>query len=179
MSDRAMAVPVLVYYEYHGRNDQRGGSRRYFCGECRRGIGGVYGSACYGYPEYPDKLLEKNETDHGFGSWGRDEGSRLEYYAFCPWCGTAFEDEWWKDRTIQNERAIDHYRNPGTHKGDTHEFRGEGPNCMTGHWLGVSGGDKVCWCDPEIEPGLMGCVIRHRDVPMSPSKSFSDDEETT
>lgn len=57
----------------------------------------------------------------------------------------------------------DHYQNPGTHKGDQHEFRGDGPDCMAGHWLGVSGGDKVCWCDPEIEPGIMGCVIRHRD----------------
>lgn len=155
------SAPVLRYHEYLGRSNQRYSSR-YFCGACRRGIGGVYGSACYGFPEYPEDLEAKNDSEHGLAS-SNSPGRALDYYAFCPWCGVQFAEEWWKDRTIQNERVIDHYQNPGTHKGDTHEFRGADPECMAGHWLGVSGGDKVCWCDPDVEPGIMGCVIRHQD----------------
>jgi hypothetical protein len=156
-------VPVLQYYEYMGRGSQTAHGTRHFCGSCRRGIGGVYGSACYGFPEYPEHIEAKNATPHGFGDLEAEKGD-LEYYRFCPWCGAEFEDEWWKNRVIQNERAIDHYRNPGWHKGDTHEFRGSGPDCMAHHWLGVSGGDKLCWCDPDVEPGVLGCVIRHRDA---------------
>lgn len=155
-------TPVLRYHHYMGRGSQSVYGTRYFCGSCRRCIGGAYGSACYGYPEYPEDIEDKNETPYGLGSWDHDK-SELEYYSFCPWCGVRFVDEWWKDRTVQNERVIDHYQNPGTHKGDTHEFRGDGPGCMANHWLAVSGGDKLCWCEPEVEAGLMGCVIRHQD----------------
>lgn len=158
-------VPVLSYHEYMGRDGQTVHGTRVFCGACRRGLGGVYGSAYFGYPEYPEDIEAKNDSPHGLLPLksGRELGLELEYFAFCPWCGAAFEDEWWKNKVVQNERAIDHYQNPGTHKGDTHEFRGDRPDCFVNHYLGVSGG-QVCWCDPEIEPGLMGCVIRHRDV---------------
>lgn len=160
-------VPVLNFHQYSGgRRSQSVYSTRYFCGACRKGIGGVYGSACYGFPEYPEDLEAKNESEHGWLPHETDKGP-LEYYSFCPWCGVQFAEEWWKDRTIQNERIIDHYQNPGHHKGDTHEFRGSGPDCMQGHWLGVSGGDKLCWCEPEVAPGLMGCIIRHQATPFS------------
>ena len=149
---------VLAYHAYVGADSQTVYGTRYFCGECRRGIGGVYGSACYGYPEYPEDLEAKNER----GLTRDRPGRELEHYSFCPWCGSRFEIDWWRDQTIQNERVIDHYQNPGTHKGDTHEFHGFG---MAGHWLAVSGGDTVCWCDPDIEPGIMGCIIRHKDKP--------------
>lgn len=157
-----MSVPVLAYYEYVGRDSQSVYGTRHFCGNCRKDIGGVYGSACYGFPGFPEDLEAKNERGLGFDLSRRNDRP-LEYYAFCPWCGASFDDEWWRNATIRNERVIDHYRNPGTHKGDTHEFRGSGPDCMNHHWLSVSGGDAICWCDPEVEPGLMGCVIRHQD----------------
>lgn len=158
-------VAVLKYYKYvGGPGSQSVYSTRYFCGSCRRGIGGVHGSACYGFPEYPEDLEAENESGRGsIDRISRNSERSLEYFSFCPWCGIAFEDEWSQDRTIQNERAIDHYQNPGTHKGDSHEFRGDGPNCMANHWLSQSGGDRLCWCDPEVEPGIMGCVIRHQD----------------
>lgn len=155
-------VPVLTYNQYVGGSESpMVYSKRHFCGACSRGIGGVYGSACYGFPEYPEDLETKNNST---ACWmPAKQKEPLEYYAYCPWCGVSFANEWWRDRTIQNERVIDHYQSPGTHKGDTHEFRGSGPECMAGHWLAVSGGSEVCWCEPEIEPGIMGCVIRHQD----------------
>lgn len=152
---------VLAYHQYVGGADsQTVYTTHHYCGSCRRQL-----ASCYGFPKYPEELEAENEQR--FVSWEPDERP-LDYFSFCPWCGVEFEEEWWKDRTIQNERAIDHYRDPGTHKGDTHEFRGEGLDCMANHWLAVSGGDQICWCDPEVEPGLMGCVIRHQD------KSYED-----
>lgn len=152
-------VPVLQYHKYLNPDSSTVYSTRYFCGSCRRDLSGVYGGACYGYPGTPEDLEAENATTASARSW-QPHDEPLQYYAFCPWCGVEFADEWWKDRTIQNERVIDHYQNPGTHKGDTHEFAGD---YMLNHWLGVSGGDRVCWCDPEVVPGLMGCVILHQD----------------
>lgn len=92
--------------------------------------------------------------------YGRPKEYR--YFAFCPWCGAEFPDNWWsrENTIIENERPIDHYQNPGHHKGDTHEFRGDGPGCMENHYLGTTG-DELCWCSYEVEPGILGCVIRH------------------
>lgn len=172
-TSRSQAVSVLKYYEYLSPEDDRGGRTRYFCGSCRRDIGGVYGSACYGYPKTVEELERRNSIPRDQRTPLYANEDPLEYYTFCPWCGIQFEDGWNRDRTIQNERTIDHYKNPGTHKGDTHEFRSpasEGePTWMAGHWLGTTD-SRVCWCEPEIEPGVMGCVIRHRDVPMPTSE---------
>lgn len=153
----ALRVPVLFYHQYLGADSQSVYTTHSFCGSCRQDIGTAYAT-----PRYPENLEEENETGRGWHSFDRDDTEPLAYFTCCPWCGVEFEDEWWKDRTIQNERVIDHYQNPGTHKGDTHQFLGDGPDCITGHWLGTTG-SEVCWCDPEIEPGIMGCVIRHQD----------------
>lgn len=150
-------MTVLQYYKYLGSDSQSVYHTEYFCGSCRRDLGKPYT-----FPKYPEDLEAENETMMGLTPWDKSSGE-LEHYAFCPWCGTELPDEWWKDRTIQNERVIDHYKNPGTHKGDTHEFRGQGLECMENHWLGVTSSDEVCWCDPEIKPGIMGCIIRHQD----------------
>jgi hypothetical protein len=150
--------PVLHYHEYlGGRDSQTVHGTRQYCGHCRRDIGGIHGGACYGWPGTPDDLEAKNERDSLLGSWEPNRDP-LEHYAFCPWCGVQFEDEWWNHRVIQNERVIDHFRCPGTHKGDTHEFRGS----FEGHYLATTD-PMVCWCEPQITPGLMGCVIRHQD----------------
>lgn len=176
-SDR-VRVPVLVYNKYLGPGSDSVYNQQFFCGSCRQVL-----QSPYMHPFEPDDL--EAENNRGLGEptiWAHERGG-LAYFAFCPWCGVEFEDEWWRDRTIQNERAIDHYRNPGTHKGDTHEFRspasdGE-PTWMTGHWLGTTD-HRVCWCEPDVEPGIMGCVIRHRDVPMPPPsepEGFDGDED--
>lgn len=154
MTDRA---PVLRYAQYLHPTGSTVYTNHEYCGSCRQHL-----ETPYAHSKTPETDEAYNNGERGSFELGRHED--FGYIRFCPWCGIEFEDEWWKDRTIQNERVIDHYCNPGTHKGDTHEFRGDGPDCYVNHWLGVSGGDRVCWCDPEIEPGLMGCVIRHRDV---------------
>lgn len=148
---------VLHYVRYlGGPESQTVYSYEDFCGECFHHLDDPFH-----YPKYPEDLEKDNNEQFGNSWHGRDD-RELEHFSFCPWCGAAFEDEWWKDQPIQNERAIDHFQNPGTHKGDTHEFRGSGQNCMAGHWLATTG-SEVCWCDPEIDPGIMGCVIRHKD----------------
>ena len=158
MSEQRTGVPVLAYHQYMGRDSQTVYTTHHYCGSCRRKL-----DSPYTFPEYPEQLEAANDTPLGLGSWEHDEGRELEYFRYCPWCGVEFEDEWRKDRVIQNERAIDHYQNPGHHKGDQHVFMGEDQSCMVGHWLSTTDPSRVCWCDPEVEPGIMGCTIRHRD----------------
>lgn len=165
------SYPVLFYHQYvGGRDSQTVYTTHHYCGACRQHM-----DSCYAFPKYPEQLEAENEAD-GLDRWTHERNKQpLEYIRFCPWCGVQFEDEWWKARTIQNERAIDHYQNPGTHKGDTHEFTGS----VEHHWLSVSGGSRLCWCDPEVEPGIMGCVIRHQDKRyedvMAVEREMSDD----
>lgn len=146
-------APVLRYRQYLAPKGTAYYTDNLYCGSCRQHLGAAY---------QHEKTIESDEAHNEGerGAWAIPD-EPLNYVRFCPWCGIEFEDEWWRDRTVQNERVVDHYVNPGTHKGDTHEFQGFQP---TNHWLAVSGGDRVCWCDPEIEPGLMGCVIRHKDA---------------
>lgn len=94
---------VLKYNAYGGADSTAVYRTHYFCGGCRRDIGGVYGGACYGHPKTPEDLEARNQTPHGLGEWSSDT-SPLEYYAFCPWCGVRFENEWWRDRNIENDR---------------------------------------------------------------------------
>jgi hypothetical protein len=156
-------VQPLTYASYMGRDSQSVYGKRVFCGKCGLGLGGVYGSGYYGFPKRADDVLAANETSMGFGNLRRNEDRELIYFAFCPWCGVKFVSEWWRDRTIQNERPIDHYQNPGHHKGDTHEFVSASPDpsrAMAGHYLSTTG-DELCWCGAVAEPSLLGCTIRH------------------
>jgi hypothetical protein len=178
---------VRAFYEYHGPDDDTPGTTRYFCGHCRLDLGGIYGHNYHGAPTDWQYLLARNDL-----SWseqmrsGLGEDRDYRYYAFCPWCGSKFPDEWWKrDNTpVENARVVDHYRNPGWHRGDHHEFVG----AIEGHWLGVSGGDKLCWCDPVVTAEIDGCAIRHTAIDYEtwramqpepePSDDYDDDDLT-
>lgn len=148
----------LRYARYMGAQSETVYSYEEFCGACLQHLG----SALLAKRYRPDDLMAENETMFGLRAFGRsfDDQAEYCYWQFCPWCGVALGEQWQRNQPLQNERAIDHYRDPGTHAGDTHEFAGDGPDCMTGHML-ASSGSEPCWCKPDIEPGLMGCTIRH------------------
>lgn len=156
MSEHRSPVSVLRYYRYLGPDSDTDYSDEDFCGECFRHL-----ASPTDFPKFPEDLEKDNKELLGSAWHGRHD-RELEFYSFCPWCGVAFEDEWWKNQSVQNERAIDHYKNPGTHRGDTHEFVGGSPDCAEGHWLATTG-HEICWCDPDVEPGLLGCKIRHKN----------------
>jgi hypothetical protein len=145
-------VAVLVYNHYMGPDSQTVYDQQYYCGSCRQRF-----DKPYDFPEYPDALEAQNQSWGGLGDWTLDRGD-LVHFAFCPWCGVQFKDEWWMNRTIQNERPIDHFQNPGHHKGDSAVF----PGRIEGHYLSTTG-DTLCWCDPICVPSLMGCEILHQD----------------
>lgn len=155
-------VAVLRYARYMGCDSQSIYNHVEFCGACKRKLGGSYDSPLLGRTsDTIDALLQETNND-SFGLRVPSERVEYEHWQFCPFCGERFDDEWWRNQPVQNERAIDHYRNPGHHKGDEHEFIG-GPDCMVNHWLATTG-DEVCWCDPEVEPSILGCTIKHKDV---------------
>lgn len=158
----ANRVPVLRYADYMTPDADRPSGYQEFCGGCRRKLGGSYNSPLLGRPEYPEDLERKNSLPWGSRPLGWNDDRDYQRWAFCPWCGAEFEAEWWRNQPVQNERAIDHYQAPGSHKGDTHEFVG----AIEGHVLGSSDPSYVCWCQPEVTPGLTGCVIRHTVLPM-------------
>lgn len=145
-------MSVRTFRQYLSDTGTSHYSDHLFCGSCERLI-----DTPYGFERTPGHLDER-------GSFPHDQRGEFLYYAFCPWCGIAFDDEWWREKVVENERVVDHYDCPGTHKGDTHEFRGSGPDCIAGHWLSVSDGMEICWCKPTVEPGLLGCRIIHNDV---------------
>lgn len=153
---------VLCYRQYLSPRGTSYYSDRYFCGECAREL-----DKPYGWPETPaDPRLEG-----GRGSW-TERTEPLLYWSFCPWCGAALDADWHENKMIRNERLVDHFDCPGTHGGDTHEFRGFSPG---GHQL-ASTDSSLCWCGPKVEPGPMGCVVRHRDVPRpEPAAAWDDD----
>lgn len=128
-------------------------SDHFFCESCDRLVKETFGS-----------VLTPDDLD-GRGSFPFDGDREYEHISYCPWCGVALEDEWWRETIVENERAIDHYDCPGTHKGDTHEFRGSSPDCMARHILVTTDPSFICWCDPTVEPDILGCRIIHNDVP--------------
>lgn len=147
-----MAVKVRSLNQYVSGGSDTVYTVRHFCGSCSLDIDRAFGA-----PITPADL----EAGHHYG---HEVGAKYRHFEFCPWCGVAFIDEWWKraNTLIENERAIDHYRSPGHHKGDQHEFVGR-EGCYANHWLATTG-DEVCWCQPVIEPGLLSCVIKHNDL---------------
>jgi hypothetical protein len=195
MAETTERTAVLSYYRYVPWSQNPHGTH-HFCGACEQSISGgsVHGGNAYFSATWkPADLLAAIDEEAQQHATSMERAARLhagaitmdDYMArgafspeaqreyrhieFCPWCGAQFEDEWWKRENvlIRNERTIDHFKNPGWHPGDSHEFRSDSPDmnaAAANHWLGVSGGDKLCWCDPEVEPGPMGCVIRHRNV---------------
>ena len=152
MSETKQTFSVLHYARYLGSDGNSVYNYQDFCGACRQHL-----PSPYEFPKEPEALEDEGDW-HSFGDGDRE----LAYFSYCPWCGVEFNDKWWRGQPIQNERVIDHYENPGTHKGDTHQFCGDGPDCINGHWLGTTG-TEVCWCDPEVIPSLMGCVIKHQN----------------
>jgi len=135
-----------------------------FCGSCARLI-----RTPHDFERTPADLDDR-------GSFPLGSCHTHLHYAFCPWCGVEFEDDWWRETIVENERAIDHYDQPGTHKGDTHEFRGSGPDCIAGHVL-ASSDHSLCWCKPTVEPGILGCRIIHNDVERTPPALPSWDDD--
>lgn len=130
-----------------------------FCGACSQQIEGnhrVY---------TPEMLVAEYDTPSP-GESSVHNRMRLgdaEYVRFklCPYCGAEFDDEWWVRPMLENARVIDHFQKPGWHAGDQHEFRGDGPGCIEHHYLSVSGGSELCWCDPIATPSIDGCTIVH------------------
>ena len=112
-----------------------------------------------------DEYVKSGENLPPDPHWGDRDARAYHHYAYCPWCGAQFDDEWWlcSNTIIENERPVDHYSNPGHHKGDTHVFSGTGPDCMNHHYLSTTG-DEICWCGAEVVPDLLGCEIRHTDA---------------
>lgn len=136
-------VEVMRYARYLGGNSDGVYNYPEFCGQCRRELG----TALLAKPKFPEDL----DTDR----WHHVTDDReYERWMFCPFCGAAFDDEWWKDQMVRNLRVTDHFKNPGTHCGDEHIFDGFHPG---GHWL-----TGECWCEPIITPSIVACEIRHR-----------------
>lgn len=148
-------TPVLSYYEYvHYSQNPRG--TRHFCGACEQCITGSYGGdGSVARVWTPKDMLEAMDEEvrsqeatitsakrvkageitmeeylSGAGYFDLPEPREYRHFAFCPWCGAHFKDDWWKrDRIrIRNERPIDHFQNPGRHPGDSHLFTSISPN---------------------------------------------------
>lgn len=137
----------IIRYAHYMSTDRNSSVYSYhdFCGQCRCEIKNTFDSPIY--PEHVDDPYDLHR---------KKEYRRI---AFCPWCGVHIE--WVDGISIQNERNPDHFRNPGFHNGDSHEFKGFQP---FDHWLGTTGGDELCWCKPIVTPKSDGCIISHRNI---------------
>lgn len=116
-----------------------------FCSQCRCEIKNAYDS-----PIPPEQVG---------GPYDLPSDRSYRYVSFCPWCGSRIDPNTLRGRKVMNKRNPDHFREPGWHAGDKHEFAGFEP---FDHWL--SGGDEICWCKPGVTPKADGCVISHRNV---------------
>lgn len=153
---------VLRYARYMGPGSESVYNYVEFCGACRQKLGGSYDGPLMERPYHPEDLEAECESAAlGRSSWTIGEQVEYEYWSYCPFCGTAFDAEWWRNQPIRNKRIPDHFTNPGTHAGDSHliEVDDHGQ-----HLLGSTDPTFPCWCEPEITPGPMGCEVRHRHV---------------
>lgn len=150
--------PVRAFHRYAERASDKALGTVFFCGRCELDLGGIGGHDYYGAPQTISEFLEEMQAELR-RSYQELPDSRWIYYRFCPWCGLEFPEEW-RNAPVENDRVIDHFRRPGWHRGDTHEFVGT----FEQHWLSVSGGDELCWCEPTVTPGIAGCVIRHTAI---------------
>ena len=140
-------MSVLLFARYLNDDDERPYEYIRFCGSCR------------GQLEHPTAL---RRTPDDLDSWyPTTHPVTYNHWAFCPWCGTAFDPEWWQwpGSPLQNPRVVDHYRNPGSHAGDKHTF--DDWNNLSGHVMASTDPTHVCPCGPTIVPGLMGCEVHH------------------
>jgi hypothetical protein len=166
VSQRQEAVRPLRYIRYRGPSDQDTGSARVYCGACRLQLVCNEGLH-FGWPETPDKMLTENELGWGQRHTDRDhKDTDWRWFMFCPWCGVSFPAGWWEDQQAENERTIDHFRGvPGSHKGDSHEFRSrknDPGKAIEKHWLGTSDPSAgLCWCKYKVTPTTDGCQIVH------------------
>jgi hypothetical protein len=156
----ATNVKVLRYRRYTYPEGTAHYDDVMFCGSCQEEL-----AKPYKFPRSPQDVLDECEAGLYTNSFVADRGD-LIFFVYCPWCGTALNPEWWRDRTVQNERPVDHYDNPGTHAGDSHIFLGD----FGGHQLSSTDPESRCWCEPEITPGIMGCEIVHQDKPFPPER---------
>lgn len=138
---------VLVYRQYLSMNGTAHYTDNYFCGTCQRDLG---------RPFHTERTVEDLDER---GAFKRNGSAPVLHFLCCPWCGARFDPEWWRDKIVQNQRVEDHYASPGTHGGDTHVFLGSPGD----HWL-TSSDRTLCWCNPTVEPGLMGCTVTHDEA---------------
>lgn len=146
---------VRPLYQYRGLpGSESVFGTRFFCGDCSEEL-----TIPHQHPSTPDDL----DVENAGGVSGRRD-KPVRHFAFCPWCGAHLDDEWWTVDFVENERVTDHYQNPGHHRGDEHVFDGSDPDRL--HYFGATDhfDGEVCWCKPEVEPRLLKCVIRHRDI---------------